>query len=166
MNWEAIGAVGEIVGAGGVIGSLLYLAIQTKKASLVTRSQAGDSWVAEYNKLLFQSWEDDFGDLLVRGLEDFDGLTQSEQMKFHTWMAAHILSTQNTYLQVEFGTTDEQRVEGILTFNAMLLKTKGGRIWWELFKGIQPPEFQIVMDKKIEEVEPISAIWPWFKPED
>ena len=30
MNWEAIGAVGEAVGAAGVIISLLYLAVQIR----------------------------------------------------------------------------------------------------------------------------------------
>ena len=31
MNWDAIGAVGEIVGASGVIISVIYLALQIKK---------------------------------------------------------------------------------------------------------------------------------------
>jgi hypothetical protein len=38
MNWEAVGAIGQIVGAFGVIASLLYVAIQVRasnKASAV-----------------------------------------------------------------------------------------------------------------------------------
>ena len=35
MNWEAIGAVGEIVGALGVISSLAYLASQIRTACAV-----------------------------------------------------------------------------------------------------------------------------------
>jgi hypothetical protein len=31
MNWEAIGAIGEIVGAGAVVLTLLYLARETRK---------------------------------------------------------------------------------------------------------------------------------------
>lgn len=31
MNWEAIGALGEIIGAIAVFGTLLYLAIQIKQ---------------------------------------------------------------------------------------------------------------------------------------
>ncbi len=37
MNWEAIGAVGEIVGAAGVILSLAYLAVQIRQGSAQTR---------------------------------------------------------------------------------------------------------------------------------
>ena len=38
MDWEAIGAVGEILGALGVIASLLYLALQISQSNKVTRA--------------------------------------------------------------------------------------------------------------------------------
>ena len=43
MNWEAIGAIGEILGAAGVIATLAYLAVQirqnTKMARAATRQE-------------------------------------------------------------------------------------------------------------------------------
>ena len=45
MNWEAIGAVGEISGALAVVASLLYLAIQTKANAKAMRINA--VWDAE-----------------------------------------------------------------------------------------------------------------------
>ena len=30
MNWDAIGAIGEMIGAAAVVASLLYLALQTR----------------------------------------------------------------------------------------------------------------------------------------
>jgi hypothetical protein len=38
MNWEAIGAVGETVGAAGVIASLLFLAFETRKSTKTARA--------------------------------------------------------------------------------------------------------------------------------
>jgi hypothetical protein len=38
MNWEAMGAIGEIVSAVGVIATLGYLALQVRQNSNVTRS--------------------------------------------------------------------------------------------------------------------------------
>ena len=35
MNWEAIGAVGEVLGAIGVIATLVYLAVQIRQNSTV-----------------------------------------------------------------------------------------------------------------------------------
>ncbi len=39
MNWDAIGAIGEIVGAGAVVATLAYLAVQTRRARMATEAQ-------------------------------------------------------------------------------------------------------------------------------
>jgi hypothetical protein len=45
INWEAIGAVGEIVGAAAVVASLIYLAMQTRANARSLRANA--IWNAE-----------------------------------------------------------------------------------------------------------------------
>ena len=45
MNWEAIGAIGEIVGAVAVILTLGYLAVQIRQNNKSIRSQIYTSWV-------------------------------------------------------------------------------------------------------------------------
>ena len=45
MNWDAIGAIGEIIGALAVVASLLYLAIQTRANASALRANA--AWNAE-----------------------------------------------------------------------------------------------------------------------
>ena len=49
MNWEAIGAIGEVLGAIGVIVTLGYLAIQIRQNTKVTKAataqQMTDNWV-------------------------------------------------------------------------------------------------------------------------
>ena len=39
MNWDAIGAIGEIVGAIAVLATLIYLAIQIRQNSAIQRAQ-------------------------------------------------------------------------------------------------------------------------------
>ena len=39
MNWEAVGAIGEVVGAAAVVISLLYLAIQIRQSTKVSRAE-------------------------------------------------------------------------------------------------------------------------------
>jgi hypothetical protein len=43
MNWDAIGAVGEILGAIGVVASLFYVGQQVKEGSRATRGQTFES---------------------------------------------------------------------------------------------------------------------------
>lgn len=40
MNWDAIGAIGEIVGAGAVVLTLIYLSIQLRQNTEALRSTA------------------------------------------------------------------------------------------------------------------------------
>ncbi len=37
MSWEAIGSIGEVVGAAGVLASLIYLAVQIRQSTLMMR---------------------------------------------------------------------------------------------------------------------------------
>jgi len=40
MHWEAIGAIGEVVGAAAVVATLIYLARQVRQSNAVAAAQA------------------------------------------------------------------------------------------------------------------------------
>ena len=48
MNWDAIGAIGEIVGAGAVVISLVYLAVQIRFSARSARSEAVRTAIKEH----------------------------------------------------------------------------------------------------------------------
>ena len=50
MNWDAIGAVGEIVGAAAVVLTLLYLALQVRGQNRQSRSMSAKELVREMNE--------------------------------------------------------------------------------------------------------------------
>ena len=60
MNWDAIGAVGEIVGAVAVIATLAYLARQIALSTEMAR--------AAQNKSIMESWED-FNNMILSSPE-------------------------------------------------------------------------------------------------
>ncbi|MFT4800127.1 MAG: hypothetical protein ACJARY_002254 [Candidatus Azotimanducaceae bacterium] len=51
MNWEALEAVGEIVGAVAVLATLLYLATQIRKQNQQARDANRQFAVAQFNAL-------------------------------------------------------------------------------------------------------------------
>ena len=72
MNWDALGAVGEIAGAIAVVITLFYLAVQTKRntAAVTTESaRAAETAMSEFNrdlardpgllKVIIKSYESD-----------------------------------------------------------------------------------------------------------
>ena len=87
MNWEAIGAIGEIVGAAAVVASLLYLAIQTRSNAKALRANA--IWDAEtvFARVNYDHAGDPvFADIASKAfqpdakIEDF---TETEMNQFH-----------------------------------------------------------------------------------
>jgi len=68
MNWEAIAAVAELLGALGVIGSLAYLATQVRSSVNRSRQSAIQSVVKPMNIVWTQMAADrSHADIWVRG---------------------------------------------------------------------------------------------------
>ena len=86
MNWDAIGAIGEIIGAGAVAITLVYLTTQIRQnnRSLVeaTASSISDS-LSKLNGQLSASPE--LAEIFLRGREDPDSLTPIEFERFRAF---------------------------------------------------------------------------------
>jgi len=163
MNWEAIGAIGEIFGALAVVATLMYLASQIRQDARATTGETMGSWLADYNNMLLEiSRDPEVAKIFRQGLTDFEQLNDNDQMRFHTWMVAHLLNAQTVFLQLEDGIMPQRIADQILPFNAAMLNSKGGLYWWGTARSIWRPEFVDHMDKLIEEASPITEVWPWF----
>ncbi|MGR8949752.1 MAG: hypothetical protein ACU84Q_17050 [Gammaproteobacteria bacterium] len=57
MNWEAIGAIGEVVGAMGVIATLAYLATQIRDNSKMMRATTKQDMAAQTQNMTFFAFE-------------------------------------------------------------------------------------------------------------
>ncbi len=86
MNWDAIGAIGEVVGGVAVIATLLYLAAQIRQNAQSVRNAASlsvNEGLAEINRRV--SNDPEFADLWLRGLKDYRGLADVERMRFASY---------------------------------------------------------------------------------
>jgi hypothetical protein len=71
MNWEAISAIGQIVGAIGVIISVIYLALQVRSNARQTRLASMGSMSGAFNQWLQSlAGNPQIGDLYYRGMRD------------------------------------------------------------------------------------------------
>ena len=83
MDWEAIGSIGEAVGALAVLATLIYLAVQTKQTRLAVES---GSAVTTQN--LYSAWRNTFiesphlADLVAKANSGAE-LSEKERLQFH-----------------------------------------------------------------------------------
>jgi hypothetical protein len=116
MNWEALGAIGEVVGAAGVVVTLLYLAVQVRlsrhatdantqvnRAASAALSQDANSGL---NQLLASN--SSLSKLLSGAMEQgsFDGMSADELFRVHMSMRAALQIMEATYFRYEEGLLD------------------------------------------------------------
>jgi len=92
MNWDAIGAVGEILGAIAVFVTLLYVAVQirqnTKALRISSSSYINDALANLQGAIRSDA---DFADIWLRGCQSVVALTEIERARF----SSHLLEMLN-----------------------------------------------------------------------
>jgi len=170
MNWDAIGTIAEIVGAAGVIVSLIYLAIQIRHTSRQTDSQALQVAIANYlNHYDNATATTDNIEVLRKGLNNFDSLSANEMGRLHSLLHPLNHGFNSALTMYKAGLLPEQEfVAGRDSYIAFLI-TPGGKRWWESFKHSSPRDFVAYIDEAIRQadgtVAPATEKLPWLKAE-
>src|SRR6266480_4033662 len=83
VNWEAISAIGQIVGAIGVVVSLIYVATEVRNSARATQLASRRS-ISEIFTLLSRQLAEhpDLRELYYRGLHDFESLEGTDLVGF------------------------------------------------------------------------------------
>ena len=109
VNWEAIGAIGQVVGAVAVVISLIYLAREVRRNTGATHLTAMRSMHDAYNhwiQLLAQY--PDLNDLYNRGIHDFESLKGADLVGFSMLMDQLFYIYQEMYYQQLEGHLDQR----------------------------------------------------------
>lgn len=103
MNWDAIGAIGEIVGAGAVVISLVYLALQIRAQSNEARLSAMHDISVGYRDTLATVADGEMAVIVDKAIDSYDSLTRVEVIRlvagvgriYRVWEEAYLLHKAN-----------------------------------------------------------------------
>jgi hypothetical protein len=150
MNWDAIGAVGEAVGAAGVIISLLYLAVQIRGDARAKRAATiHEQSVAFRDVLLSIADNPSLADLFLRGLNDFSSLTGDELPRFSALFSHGCRTWEDQFFQWSEGHFDLRVWHGIDASIADLFSMPGLQAWWKTRSHWYSEQFRDYIEKKI-----------------
>ena len=99
MTWDAIGAVGEIVGAGAVVISLIYRAPQIRTQNKQSQIDANHEISVGSREETAKSANPDISEIFVRANEDFDALSDAELMRFIVLTVGVFRAWEEAYIQ-------------------------------------------------------------------
>ena len=106
MNWDAIGAIGEILGAGAVVVSLFYLATQIRAQNRESRVAAMHDILTAFRESYTQFNDGDIADIFVRGNQAFESLTAAEKVRLFATLTPLLRVLEEAFVQHRQGRFD------------------------------------------------------------
>jgi hypothetical protein len=158
LNWEAIGASGEVVGAIGVIVTLVYLAAQirqnTKALNAATFQANTELWLDWYLGVAEAGASEAYG----RGMTGRADLDARSFQRFFLICRSQFLVFENQYYQYRHGALEEGAFlgyEGIM--KSATLAWPGMRAFWQINRHGYSPDFVAYVDGLIEQTRAAAA---------
>jgi hypothetical protein len=159
VNWDAIGAIAETLGAVGVIASLVYLAGQIRhnreqmsQNTLAARASSYQHFFAHLNDHMVSPTADsEFSEITWIGLTDFGSLSEKDAFRVGSWMYGVVNAFDNALYQARVGMLDEELLEKHLLDLKSIFQSPGFVQWW---RGAEPhvsPEFNTLVEEILAE---------------
>lgn len=157
MNWDALGAIGELVGAVAVVITVAYLAYQIRQYTSQMQSMALTSSIEsmrENRRLCFESEE--LSEIYLRGSEDPEQLSEDHRSRYRMLMHNSSESLLEVYMQAHAsGLIEMWSIQGKSACER-LLGSKGGRWFWAKYSDGFTPSFRAEVDRILSASEQIS----------
>jgi hypothetical protein len=169
MDWDAIGAIGEILGALAVVATLGYLAVQIRQNNKQMRSQAYVQLTDALRQLLSDLRQDpEITSKLLATSNDFDGQSEKEQLRAMYYWQDEIQIYQLAHVLWSQGSIDDQFFEGIEDYHLLLLSQPGRRKWWDAWAVMINSDFRQRVNSKLIQLnrsgKDIIDIYPMYRP--
>ena len=134
MNWEAISAIGQIVGAIAVVISLIYLATEVRSNARATRLAATRSTLDSLYRLIQQITEHpDLAELRSRGFDDFESLEGTDRARFFSYMHGLFRNMEDVYYLHLRGHLDPHFWRGLEAVMRDVNTRPGVQAWWRSY---------------------------------
>ena len=152
MNWDALGAIAELLGAIGVIASLFYVASQIRRNSLAmeaaTNQAVSDS---TQERLLAPAQSPALAMALANARDDFQALSPAERVQLAFFRRATFRGVQNAFFQHQRGLLSESAwrdYESIIGRNLSSPDVPG---WWATERETYDEAFAEYVDRILAE---------------
>ena len=130
MNWEAIGALGELAGATAVVLSLVYVAIQIRDNTRSQEAATYHTMISAKNQVNLQiSTSNDAPLILLKGSRDYLGLEIEERHRFNLLMRSILVVCEDIFVQYSKVLADIQDHDINMAMVRDLFKQQGIEEW-------------------------------------
>ena len=148
INWDAIGAIGEIIGAVAVVVSISYLAVQIRSQIREARLTATRELSRDYRQVIVGlAGDKELFEIYQKAMRDYESLAENERARIHMAGFSPLFGVlEQQYLHMNHGNIDPVFLESIKSRMAEASGFPGIRMWWERNRDIYSQEFKDYVD--------------------
>ncbi len=151
MNWDALGAIAEMVGAAGVIASLVYLGAQIRQNTTALRASTWQTVNVDASDLFsLIGGSAETADLLRRGLAEPESLSESEVVQFHFVILKAFSVAENIFHQRAQGTISPEMGERVEPILVWYTRSPGFAGWWKRNQDLFSRPFRALVEEQVE----------------
>jgi hypothetical protein len=150
MNWNAIGAIGELLGAAAVFVSLVYLALQIRANTHSLEIASRQSVANE-----FRNWVQAFLNAdptpFTIGLSNYPNMPFIDRATFCHHMHDLLVFYQSAQAMHEAGALPDDSHEPYRAWVAAVINTPGGKNFWSEWKATYNTSVRLSIDTRLVE---------------
>jgi hypothetical protein len=159
MSWEALSAVGQIVGAAAVVISLAYLAIQVRQNTRSARAASFHAVTDSFNQLnsllahelnSLLAHDESLARIFQVGLQNLKQLDPVQRIRFEFFVLAASRIFETLFYQSRQGIGEKALWKVEEATMRSLLSNPGIREWWQSNPFRFTPEFRAYVERLIQ----------------
>jgi len=131
LDWDAIGAISEIIGAVAIIITLIYLAVQIRQTTAGIKASAYQTWVNAALTEQSAANSVEVSDAIATGLFNPRALNDKNWVQFASYCHQFITKVESTYYLAQEGIISDAICEKEYDRAASYLSTLGPSQWWQ-----------------------------------
>ena len=151
MSLDDVGNIGELIGAIGVIATLIYLAVQIRQNTSALKATSHQETTREASDFVAQMAGDaDVARIFNTGSKNWNDLVGEERLRFSMLLFRVFFNFQNLYSLHQAGGIDEEYWDSQLQVMMWFMNLPGVRSWWDIGKGQLRKGFVEFMERKVD----------------
>ena len=143
MNWEAMAAIAETAGVIGVVISIVYLSTQVRRSNQASWDATFKSTLALSISSHHEMIEGDNGDVVIRGLLNYEDLQGREKLIFDSVIASWFTVVASALFSRGLGFFDDEHTKTLSNIlHSRFFPYSGIHSWWRESKDMFSTETQ------------------------
>ena len=131
MNWEAIGAIGEVAGAIAVVATLLYLGRQIRISSKAQQTATQHNILEEFRASITELIRDDRLSEAHARFSTGQDLDKESRLRIQMFISNQFRIYEELFLAYQTGSVDDEMWESrCQTMRELYLRKELTRTWW------------------------------------